>query len=141
MLSTACGQALWTLWTPDRVAACPAAEPVDDDGTGRVPAATLPRMSIEMPAAEVYGLANTLRGAAGDAEEIAVRLRGAPRVGGDLQPAVGSFLESHRAAGRALAEELAWLGDTVAAVADSWLRLDGSLLGGVVAPHGRLRAE
>jgi hypothetical protein len=94
-------------------------------------------MSIEMPAAEVYGLANTLRLAVGDAEEIGVRLRQTRQVGGALQAAVETFLESHRAAGRALAGELAWLGDTVAAVADSWLHLDGALLAG----HGQMRAE
>jgi hypothetical protein len=33
--------------------------------------------------------------------------------------------------------ELAWLGDTVAAVADSWLQLDGTLM----PSHGRARAE
>jgi hypothetical protein len=42
---------------------------------------------------------------------------------------VDAFVDSHRAAGRAIAGELTWLGDTVAGVADSWLRLDGSLLG------------
>jgi hypothetical protein len=95
-------------------------------------------MSIEMPAAEVYALADTLRGAVGDAEEITIRLRDAPpELGPGLQVAVASFLESHRAAGRALAGELAWLGGTVAAVADSWLTLDGSLL----APSGRARGE
>jgi hypothetical protein len=94
-------------------------------------------MSIEMPAAEVYRLANTLRGAAGAAEDIGVRLRDTPRVGGGLETAVEIFLDSHRAAGRALVGELAWLGDTVAAVADSWLRLDGTLL----ASTGRARAE
>jgi hypothetical protein len=94
-------------------------------------------MSIEMPAAELYGLANTLRGAVGDAEDIGGRLRDTPQVGTGLQAAVETFLESHRTAGRALAGELAWLGDTVAAVADSWRHLDGSLL----APHGRGRAE
>ena len=78
-----------------------------------------------------------LVGAAGEADEIAVRLNVTPRVGSDLAAGVESFLESHRAAGRALAGELSWLGDTVAAVADSWLRLDGSL----VAPHGRASAE
>jgi hypothetical protein len=40
-------------------------------------------------------------------------------------------------AGRALAGELDWLGTTVGAVADSWLRLDGALL----PPHGWTRAE
>jgi hypothetical protein len=38
------------------------------------------------------------------------------------------FLDSHRTAGRALAGELRWLGDAVAAVADSWLTFDGTLL-------------
>jgi hypothetical protein len=94
-------------------------------------------MSIEMPAAEVYGLANALRSAVGDAEEIGVRLGETPPVGPGLQVAVETFLQSHRAAGRALAGELAWLGDTVAAVADSWRHLDSTLL----APHGQARAE
>ena len=65
-LSTACGQRLWTLWTPDRVAPVPAAGPVDDARAGSAAAARLPRMSIEMPAAEVYALADTLRAAADD---------------------------------------------------------------------------
>ena len=86
-------------------------------------------MSIEMHAAEVYRLADTLRGAAGVAEEIAVRLRGTRRVDGRLGAAVDTFLDSHRAAGQAFAGELAWLGGTVTDVADSWLRLDGTLLG------------
>jgi hypothetical protein len=98
-------------------------------------------MSIEMPAAEVYRLANALRGAVGDAEEIGVRLRDVPRVGGGTDAAVAAFLESHRAVSRALVGELSWLGDTIAAVADSWLRLDGTLLGGVAAPHGQVPAE
>ena len=123
------------------MAACPARDPVDDAGRGAALAATLPHMSIEMPAAEVYRLAATLRGAVGDAEEIGLRLRDVPRVGGGTDGAVEAFLESHRAAGRALAGELSWLGDTVAAVADSWLRLDGTLLSGVVETHGQVSAE
>ena len=87
-------------------------------------------MSIEMPAAEVYRLANVLRGAAGDAEEIGAQLRDSPPVGPALRAAVEHFLDSHRAAGVAFAGELAWLGDTVAAVADSWLHLDGAVLVG-----------
>jgi hypothetical protein len=119
------------------VATGAAAEPVDDargEGGVRV---TLPPMSIEMPAAEVYGLASTLRGSAADAEEIGSRLDGRPRVGGPLQAPLEAFLESHRAAGSALAGELEWLGTTVAAVADSWLRLDGALM----PAHGRMTAE
>jgi hypothetical protein len=98
-------------------------------------------MSIEMPAVEVYGLANQLRSAVADAEEIGIRLRDTPEIHGGLTAAVEAFLDSHRAAGRALAGELAWLGDTVAAVADSWLRLDSTLLGGGVAPYGRAQGE
>jgi hypothetical protein len=94
-------------------------------------------MSIEMPAAEVHALAGTLRGAAADAEEIAPRLDRVGNVGEALQPGVEAFLDSHRTAGRALAGELAWLGATVAAVADSWLALDRALL----ASRGRAGAE
>jgi hypothetical protein len=94
-------------------------------------------MSIEMPAAEVYALASTLRGSAADAEEIGSRLGHRPRVGGPLQAPVEAFLESHRAVGSALAGELHWLGTTVAAVADSWLRLDGT----VMPSLGRAAAE
>lgn len=118
------------------MAASLAAQPVDDASAGSPSAATLPRMSIEMPAAEVYRLANTLRGAAGAAEDFGARLRDTGDMG-DVQAAVETFLDSHRAAGRALVGELAWLGDTVAAVADSWLHLDGTLL----PSHGRARAE
>jgi hypothetical protein len=109
---------------------------VDDAGGHRSLFATLPRMSIEMRAAEVYRLADTLRGAAGVAEDIAVHLRGTRQVDGGLQAAVDTFLESHRAAGQAFSGELAWLASTVTDVADSWLRLDRALLGrpgGVIA--------
>jgi hypothetical protein len=81
-------------------------------------------MSIEMPATEVYGLANALRASARVAEEIAPRLDHPGDVGDPLRGAVEAFLDSHRAAGRALAGELQWLGDTVAAVADSWIEFD-----------------
>ena len=95
-------------------------------------------MSIEMPAAEVHRLADSLRAAGRDAEEIAVRLSGVPQTGDPtLQAAVEGYLESHRAAGRAFAAELAWLGNTVAAVADSWLALDATLL----AARGRTGAR
>jgi hypothetical protein len=93
-------------------------------------------MSIEMPPAELRALAGTLRGAAGNAEEIAARLDRAGDVGSALQPAVDAFLDAHRTAGRALAGELGWLGDTIAAAADSWLDLDRGLL----ASRGRMSA-
>jgi hypothetical protein len=98
------------------------------------PGGTLPAMTIEVPAAEVYALGDALRSQAGLAAEAAVRFGGSAPVGAPLQPAVDGFLECHRTAARALAGELDWLGRTVAAVADSWLDLDGSLL----APRGRL---
>jgi hypothetical protein len=94
-------------------------------------------MSIDMPAAEVHAMAATLGRSAVDADEIGARLDGTPYVGGDLQPAIQAFLESPRTTGRALADELQWLGATVAGVADSWLRLDG----GLVRPFGPMRAE
>jgi hypothetical protein len=87
-------------------------------------------MSIEMPAREVYGLAHALRASAGTAEEIVARLRNPGDVGTPLRTAVEAFLDSHRTAGGALGGELHWLGDTVAAVADSWLALDGTVLAG-----------
>ena len=110
---------------------------MDDARQGWRPFATLPRMSIEMHAAEVYRLADTLRGAAGVAEDIAVHLQGTRRVGPGLQGAVAAFLESHRAAGQAFVGELDWLAGTVTDVADSWLRLDRALLG----PPGGVTAE
>ena len=87
-----------------------------------------PLMSIQMPPAELHALAGTLCAAAADAAEIAPRLDRAGSVGEALQPAVEAFLDSHRAAGRALAGELDWLAATVAAVADSWVALDRGLL-------------
>jgi hypothetical protein len=110
---------------------------VDDAGARRPDVVTLPRMSIEMRAAEVYRLADTLRGAAAEAEDIGAHLRGSRGVDGLLEAAVEAFLESHRAAGAVFAGELAWLGGTVVDVADSWLHLDGTLLG----PPGGVTAE
>lgn len=94
-------------------------------------------MTIEMPAAEVYALAASLRRSSDDAEQIGIRLSGTRPVGGDLQPAIEAFLEGQRMTGRALAGELQWLGVTVSGVADSWLQLDG-VLG---RPHGPMRPE
>jgi hypothetical protein len=90
-------------------------------------------VTIEIPAAEVYALGDALRASADVAADVAARLVGPAAVGGPLQPALDGFLECHRTAAGALAGELDWLGRTVAAVADSWLRLDGSLL----APRGQ----
>ena len=85
-------------------------------------------MSIEIPPAEVHALADTLREGAADAEEIAPRLDRAGDVGEILRPGVEAFLDSHRAAGRALVGELGWLAATVGAIADSWVALDRGLL-------------
>ena len=93
-------------------------------------------MSIEVKAAEVYRLADALRGAAGAAEDIALHLRGSRPVGPGLHGVVDAFLDSHRAAGRAVAGELGWLAGTVTDVAHSWLRLDGALV-----PRGPSGAE
>ncbi|MCW2637311.1 MAG: hypothetical protein JWQ99_3678 [Blastococcus sp.] len=91
-------------------------------------------MSIEMPAAEVRALARELRGRSDDALEAASRLGIHADVGGSLQPALEAFLSGHRTAGRAMAGELQWLGDTISAVADSWLALDASLLARIRRP-------
>jgi hypothetical protein len=101
-------------------------------------AATLPGVSsdggtIEVPPEEVYALASGVRDQAGLAEEAAARLGSPPAVGGPLQPALEDFLLCHRTTAHALAGELRWLGLTIAAVVDSWLQLDGSVL----APRGR----
>jgi hypothetical protein len=94
-------------------------------------------MSIEMRAAALHALAASLHGSSADAGQIGVRLAGDRCVGGELQPAIEAFLDIQRMTGAALAGELQWLGTTIAAVADSWLRLDGVL----VRPQGLSRAE
>ena len=94
-------------------------------------------MDIEMPALEVYALADGLRSTAAEAEEAQHRLGVPPSVGGPLQPAVEAFLLSHRTAAQALAGELRWLGGTISSVADSWLALDGDLLARVRRPDVR----
>ena len=81
-----------------------------------------------MAASEVRALADELRDLAAEAEEAQHWLAGPTDVGGPLQSVVEAFLLTHRTAGQAMAGELRWLGDTVDAVADSWLTLDGSLL-------------
>jgi hypothetical protein len=86
-------------------------------------------MTIDVPAAELYALADALRAQGEEAAGLPGRLSGVPPVGGSLQAPVETFLDAHRAGAEALAGELRWLGDTVGAVTDSWLGLDGSLLG------------
>ena len=86
-------------------------------------------MTIEMPAQEVYALANALTGQAETADEARSHLTSA-RTGdaGALGPAVETFLDDHRLGAGALSGELRWLGGTLSAVADSWLGLDEVLL-------------
>lgn len=87
--------------------------------------------TIAVPAAEVRLLGATLAQLAGDADDAGLRLAPGRAVGPRLQAAAEDFLTCHRTAAGALAGELRWLGATVAAVADSWEALDGSLLGAV----------
>jgi hypothetical protein len=89
--------------------------------------------TIEIPPEQVYALAAHLGAQAAVAEETADRLGSPPAIGGPLQPAVEDFLLCHRTAAHALAGEFRWLGSTIAAVVDSWLHLDGSVL----APRGQ----
>jgi hypothetical protein len=91
-------------------------------------------MSIEMPALAVHALADGLRARAAEADEAQHLLAAPGDVGGPLEPALEAFLQSHRTAAQALAGELRWLGQTIAAVADSWLALDGDLLARVRRP-------
>ena len=88
--------------------------------------------SIAVPPEQLYGLAESLRAQAEAATDAAARFAVPASVGGPLQAAVQGFLECHRSAAGAVAGELQWLGGAIAAIADSWLGLDGSLL----APRG-----
>ena len=99
-----------------------------DDVHGREPVRVRLRpMTIEVPSAQLYALADALRAQGDEADEGAARLAAAPEVTGPLAGAAGAFVEAHRVAGAAVAGELRWLGGTLAAVADSWLGLDGSM--------------
>jgi hypothetical protein len=104
---------------------------------GRHRADRLPRVTsdgtLRVPPDEVYALAAALAEQAYPAEDVAARLTAVPAVGGPLQPALEDLFTCHRTAARAVAGELRWLGTTLSAVADSWVRLDGTLL----APRGQ----
>ena len=84
-------------------------------------------MSIEVVPVQLYALAAVLDGAAARAGQAGTAVE-PPPVGGPLGAAVAGFAETVQTAGRCLAGELSWLGGAVAAAADSWLHLDGSLL-------------
>lgn len=83
-------------------------------------------MAIEVLPAQLHALAELLVAAAERAGRTAGAVPGAP-VGGPLGAATAGFGEGVQTAGRCLAGELSWLGEVVAAAADSWQRLDGSL--------------
>ncbi|MGY1602778.1 hypothetical protein [Geodermatophilus sp. SYSU D00815] len=85
-------------------------------------------MTIEVPPEQLYALADALRAQGDEADDVAARLAPAPVPAGPLAAAVEAFLEAHRTAGTAVAGELRRLAGAVAAVTDSWLGLDGSLL-------------
>jgi hypothetical protein len=85
-------------------------------------------MTIQVPPEQLYAVADVLRAQGEQADDVAARLGGAPELPGPLASAAGAFVEAHRVAGGAVAGELRRLGGTIAATADSWLGLDGSLL-------------
>jgi len=84
--------------------------------------------TIDVPADQLYGLAAALENLAGVAHQLDTDLAGAPQVARSLQATIEGFLGDHRTAAQALAGELHWLGDTIGAVASSWVRLDRYLL-------------
>jgi hypothetical protein len=90
-------------------------------------AARLTGMAIEVVPVQLYALAGVLDAAAASTARAGAALAVDP-VGGPLGDAVAGFCETAGTTGRCLAGELSWLGGAVAAAADSWLGLDGSLL-------------
>jgi hypothetical protein len=94
-------------------------------------------MTIDVPPEQLAALAGGLHAAGEEAAHLTARLGRTAPVGGPVQPGVEVFLDATRAAADALAGELHWLGDTVAAVAASWLALDASQ----PAPSGRRAPE
>jgi len=92
--------------------------------------------TIDVPADQLYRLAAALEDLAGVAHQLDTGLAGAPPVARSLQATIEGFLGDHRTAARALAGQLHWLGDTIGAVARSWVRLDREVLadGGTATP-------
>jgi hypothetical protein len=84
-------------------------------------------MAIEVVPARLYALSDVL-----DASALRAAQAGAAvpddAVGGPLAAGLARFTETLRTAAGCVAGELGWLAGAVAAAADSWLRLDGSLL-------------
>ena len=89
--------------------------------------------AIAVPPEQLYSLAESLRAQGEAATHLSAGLAGPAPVGGPPQAAVAGFLECHGSAACAVAGELQWLGSVITGVADSWLGLDGSLLG----PRGK----
>src|SRR3954469_6275689 len=106
-LSTTCGQNLWMVWTPDRVAWPDGRAACGRRLRGCPQPGTLRGMQIEIRAAEVHALADRLQVMADEADDAGALLDGHTAVGAALQPAVEAFLDCHRAAARAMAGELA----------------------------------
>jgi hypothetical protein len=90
--------------------------------------------TLRVPPEEGYALAANLGEGAHPADDAATWLAAAPGVGGPLQSALEDLFVCHRTAARAVAGELRWLHTAIAAVVDSWLDLDGSML----APRGEM---
>jgi hypothetical protein len=84
-------------------------------------------MAIEVVPERLYALSAVL-----DASALRAAQAGAAvpdgAVGGPVGPGLARFTETLRAAAGCLAGELGWLAGAVAAAADTWLRLDGSLV-------------
>jgi hypothetical protein len=90
-------------------------------------------MSIDVPVLEVFDVADRLRAAAAPGHDAAARLQPAGRTGA-IAAALDDAFDALAMAARALAGETEDLGDTVDAVARSWLSLDADLL----ARHGQV---
>jgi hypothetical protein len=103
-----------------------AAGPVDKSGR-RVDGGQTAGMSIEVPVLEVFDLADRLRAAAQPGHDAVARLVPAGRTGA-IGAALDDALDAFQTLGRALAVETDDLGDTVDAVARSWMALDAGLL-------------
>ena len=84
-------------------------------------------MSVAVPVLQVLDLADRFRAAARPGAEAAARLRPVEGTGA-IAAALGDALSAFGMAARALAVETEDLGDTVDAVARSWLALDAELL-------------
>jgi hypothetical protein len=84
-------------------------------------------MSIEVPVLEVFDLADRLRAAAHPGHDAVARLVTAGETGA-IGAALDDALDAFRTLARALAVETDDLGDTVDAVARSWMALDAGLL-------------